>query len=44
MLSLPPATVLTHVFLAWMRSDEEAVDRPPRFSPKHPTGSRPAGY
>jgi hypothetical protein len=36
------ATVLVPVFLAWMRSDQAAADgRPPRFSPKHPTGARP---
>ena len=44
MLSLPPATVLTPVYLAWLRSDEEAVDQPPRFSPKRPTVFHPAGY
>jgi len=40
MQSLPPATVLTHVFLAWMRADDEAGQRP-RFSPKYPTEVRP---
>jgi len=35
-------TVLTPVFLAWMQSDAvAAAGRPPRFSPKHPTGARP---
>ncbi|MEO7734412.1 MAG: hypothetical protein ABIY55_25880 [Kofleriaceae bacterium] len=36
------ATVLSPVFLAWLRADEAAADgRPPRFSPKHPAGARP---
>jgi hypothetical protein len=36
--ALTPATVLTPVFLAWMRADEAAAERP-QFSPKHPTGA-----
>lgn len=35
------ATVLTPVFLGWLRSDEAAANgQPPRFSPRHPTGTR----
>jgi hypothetical protein len=41
MLSLREATVLTPVFLAWMRTDETPGPEP-RFSPKYPTGIRPA--
>lgn len=41
MLAIPFATVLTPVFLSWLRADE-ATDQPPAFSPKHPSGTRPA--
>jgi hypothetical protein len=40
--ALQSPTVLTPVFLAWLRADEAAAERPPQFSPKHPTGARPA--
>lgn len=39
--ALELVTVLTPVFLAWMRSDE-AAQQAPSFSPKHPAGARPA--
>jgi hypothetical protein len=39
MSALDAVTVLTPVFLSWMRADE-ATDRV-RFSPKRPTGARP---
>jgi len=39
--ALTSVTVLTPVFLAWMRADEAATESP-QFSPKHPTGARPA--
>jgi hypothetical protein len=41
MLALTSPTVLTPVFLAWLRADAAAAQRPPQFSPKHPTGARP---
>lgn len=41
--ALTSVTVLTPIFLAWMRSDDAAAaGQPPRFSPRHPTGARPA--
>jgi len=42
MLGLTAATVLTPVFLDWMRADDAPADQPRRFSPKHPIGARPA--
>lgn len=42
MFALTSATVLTPVFLAWMRADAATADQPPPFSPKHPAGARPA--
>jgi hypothetical protein len=41
MFALQSATVLTPVFLTWMRADEAATERH-QFSPKFPTGGRPA--
>lgn len=41
MLALGDATVLTPVFLAWMKTDDTPGPQP-RFSPKYPTGVRPA--
>jgi hypothetical protein len=41
MRAIPSVTVLTPVFLSWLRTDE-AADQPPAFSPKHPSGTRPA--
>jgi len=38
---LPFVAVLTPVMLAWMRADEADPAEPARFSPKHPTGTRP---
>ena len=40
--ALPFVTVLTPVMLAWMRADEADPALPARFSPKHPTGTRPS--
>lgn len=34
-------TVLTPVFVAWMRADQAPPDQPHPFSPKNPTGARP---
>lgn len=41
-VELKSVTVLVPVFLAWMRADEETKEGRRRFSPKHPTGVRPA--
>jgi hypothetical protein len=35
-------TVLTPVFVAWMRADQAPPDQPRQFSPRNPTGARPA--
>jgi hypothetical protein len=40
MFALQSATVLTPVFVMWMRADEEATERH-QFSPKYPSGVRP---
>jgi hypothetical protein len=37
-----PITVLTPVLLMWMRTDAAQADQPRQFSPKYPTGARPA--
>jgi hypothetical protein len=37
-----PVTVLTPVFVGWIRADA-AADLPRRFSPAHPAGMRPQG-
>lgn len=41
-LASAPVTVLTPVFLDWMRADAAPAEQPRRFSPKHPTGARRA--
>jgi hypothetical protein len=42
MTALKFVTVLTPVFVAWMRADQAPPDQPRQFSPKNPTGARPA--
>ena len=37
-LASAPATVLTPVFLRWIRTDDASTGQPRQFSPRHPTG------
>jgi hypothetical protein len=37
-----PVTVLTPVFQRWIRADDASAEQPRQFSPRHPTGARPA--
>lgn len=41
MFAIQSATVLTPVFVSWMRTDEATTEQR-RFSPRYPTGARPA--